>query len=287
MNVKLRCPTCQQHLAILFVVLTCPHLSFCQADAHGVPRGSELEITYLGNEGVMISTGKQRVLIDALHGPYSEYVSPPAHELQAMQEGRFPYNGPELVLVTHTHGDHFNARQVGLHLEHNKFAVLVSSQQVVDAIKSGFAGYDRIKSQIREVTPAQKQRQSLRVSGVEITVLRLRHGGEEFYALQNLGYVIRAGSWTLLHVGDADPTEENLRNFHLERERIDVAFLPFWYLLTSEGRTVVRAYIHPKHIIAVHIPSASVSELQKASRDITMSFPNSTIFSTLMQKQQF
>ena len=35
------------------------------------------EITYLGNEGVMFATGKQRVLIDALHGPYSEYVSPP------------------------------------------------------------------------------------------------------------------------------------------------------------------------------------------------------------------
>src|SRR5438128_12292150 len=127
MNVKLRCPACQQHLAILFVVLACSQLSFCPADAHGVARGSELEITYLGNEGVMISTGKQRVLIDALHGPYSEYVSPPAHERQAMQEGGFPYNGPELVLVTHTHGDHFNVRQLGLHLQHNRFAVLVSS----------------------------------------------------------------------------------------------------------------------------------------------------------------
>ena len=125
------------------------------------------------------------------------------------------------------------------------------------------------------------------MGGAEITVLRLWHGGEEFYALENLGYVIRVGSWTLLHVGDADSTEENLRNFHLERERIDIAFLPFWYLLTSEGRTVVRAHIRPKHIIAVHIPNASVSELQKVSRDIKASFPNSTIFSALMQKQQF
>lgn len=287
MSVKLKFPKCQQHLTILFAVLACSHLSFSQAEANGMPRSSGLEITYLGNEGVMFSTGKQRVLIDALHGPYSEYVSPPAHELQAMQEGGFPYNGPELVLVTHTHGDHFNVRQLGLHLQHNRFAVLVSSQQVVDAIKRGFAGYDRIRSQIREVTPGLKQRQSLRVGGAEITVLRLRHGGEEFYALENLGYVIRVGSWTLLHVGDADSTEENLRNFHLERERIDIAFLPFWYLLTSEGRTVVRAHIRPKHIIAVHIPNASVSELQKASRDIKASFPNSTIFSALMQKQQF
>jgi len=65
---------------------------------------------------------------------------------------------------------------------------------------------------------------------------------------------------------DADATEENHRNFHLEREGIDVAFLPFWYLLTADGQRVVRTYIRPKHIIAVHIPNPSASELQKASR---------------------
>jgi L-ascorbate metabolism protein UlaG (beta-lactamase superfamily) len=74
----------------------------------------------LGNEGVMISTGNQRVLIDAVHGPYSEYASPPPYELQAMQARKFPYDGPEVVLVTHIHGDHFSARKLGLHLENNE-----------------------------------------------------------------------------------------------------------------------------------------------------------------------
>jgi len=39
--------------------------------------------------------------------------------------------------VTHIHGDHFSSRTLGLHLEHNKSAVLVSSQQVVERYKAG------------------------------------------------------------------------------------------------------------------------------------------------------
>jgi len=184
-------------------------------------------------------------------------------------------------------GSHFSARTVGLHLEHNKSAVLVSSRQVVNSMRSDFAGYDRIGSQVHEVTPLWKQRQSLRVNGVGIEVLGLRHGGEEFHAVQNLGYVVHLGRWTLLHVGDADATEENLRSFNLQQEGIDVAFLPFWYLMTPEGQALVREHIRPKHIIAVHIPHASVSELHKATADIRAAFPDCTIFYTLMQKKQF
>ncbi|MDP9161047.1 MAG: hypothetical protein M3O09_12580, partial [Acidobacteriota bacterium] len=64
-------------------------------------------------------------------------------------------------------------------------------------------------------------------------------------------------------------------------------FLPFWFLMTPEGQALVREYIRPKHIIAVHIPSASTSELEKAFRDIKALFPDSTIFSVLMQKKKF
>jgi L-ascorbate metabolism protein UlaG (beta-lactamase superfamily) len=287
MAVKLRYAKCWPLVAALLVPIAHSHLSFSQADASAVSNASGLEITYLGNEGVLIAAGEQHVLIDALHGPYSEYVSPPRHELRAMQEGKFPYNGGEVVLVTHVHGDHFSARTVGLHLEHNKSAVLVSSRQVVNSMRSDFAGYDRIRSQVHEVTPPWKQRQSLRVNGVGIDVLGLRHGGEEFHAVQNLGYVVCLGRWTLLHVGDADATEENLRSFNLQQEGIDVAFLPFWYLLTPEGQALVREHIRPKHIIAVHIPHASVSELHKATADIRAAFPDCTIFYTLMQKKQF
>lgn len=289
MAVMLRYAKCWPLVAALLVPIAHSHLSFSQADASAVSNASDLEVTYLGNEGVLIAAGEQHVLIDALHGPYSEYVSPPRHELRAMQEGKFPYNGSEVVLVTHVHGDHFSARTVGLHLEHNKSAVLVSSRQVVNSMRSDFAGYDRIRSQVHEVTPPWKQRQSLRVNGVGIDVLGLRHGGEEFHAVQNLGYVVRLGRWTLLHVGDADATEENLRSFNLQQEGIDVAFLPFWYLMTPEGQALVREHIRPKHIIAVYVPHASVSELHKATGDIRIraAFPDCTIFYTLMQKKQF
>jgi L-ascorbate metabolism protein UlaG (beta-lactamase superfamily) len=77
------------------------------------------------------------------------------------------------------------------------------------------------------VTPLD--RRSLKLNGVAIDVLRLLHAGKEFRALQHVGYVVHLAEWTLLHVGDADMSEANFKNLTLEREKIDVALVPFWF----------------------------------------------------------
>ena len=235
----------------------------------------------------MIQDGLQSVLIDALHGPYSEYFSPPPKQLKAMQMGDFPYNGSEVILVTHVHRDHFDPQIVGLHLEHNQNAVLVGPQEVANALKDQFEGYKRVRAQIRTVTPRALQRETITMKGVRIEVLGLRHGGDEFRTLEHVGYVVHLGHWALLHVGDAEDSKNNFMSFNLNREDIDVAFLPFWFLLTSEKQALVGAQIRPQHIVAVHIPSASASELEEASKDMRAGFPHVTIFNTLMEKKSF
>src|SRR5262249_15447908 len=144
-----------------------------------------------------------------------------------------------------------------------------------------------VRSQIRTVTPRSLQRESITVNGIRIEVLGLRHGGEEVRALEHLGYIVHLGDWTFLHVGDCDDFEDNFVSFYLEREDIDAAFLPFWFLLTPEKQALVAAQIRPQHVVAIHIPRASASELKKAAKDIRAGFPNVTIFKTLMQKKQF
>jgi hypothetical protein len=109
---------------------------------------------------------------------------------------------------------------------------------------------------------------------VQIEVLGFLHGGEEFRGVQHVGYAIRVGPWTVLHVGDAEMSESNFKTFGLVRERIDVALLPFWFLLAPEGQNLVKKHIQPKRTIAIHVPDTSASELSEASRKIKMAFPN-------------
>lgn len=130
-----------------------------------------LQITYLGNEGVMISSGKARILIDALHGPFGEYIGPPTDQVRAMQKGLPPYNGSEILLVTHRHKDHFSSRLMALHLENNKSAVLVCPQEVATAVRKRLGHSREITSQIKGVTIASAQRLTLTVKEVRIEVL--------------------------------------------------------------------------------------------------------------------
>jgi L-ascorbate metabolism protein UlaG (beta-lactamase superfamily) len=68
-----------------------------------------------------------------------------------------------------------------------------------------------------------------------------------------LGHIIKLGGKKLLHVGDEDTSIENFADFNLDKEGIDVAFLPDWFLLGSEGQTLIREHIKPRQIVAVHV----------------------------------
>ena len=87
-----------------------------------------------------------------------------------------------------------------------------------------------------------------------------------------------------MHIGDADTAVENFEKFNLDEEGIDVAFLPTWFLLGSDGRTVVREHIKPKHIIAVHI---SPLERKTIATQIKQAFPNAIAFITMLEKRNY
>lgn len=105
--------------------------------------------------------------------------------------------------------------------------------------------------------------------------------------MQHVGYAIHVGPWTVLHVGDAEMSERNFKTFALPRERIDVALLPFWFLLAPEGQILVKRCIEPRRTIAIHVPNASTAELADASEKIKAAFPSSTIFSEPMEHVTF
>lgn len=249
------------------------------------PPQATLEITYIANEGVLISSGGKQVLIDGLHREYQRgYAFLPAEQREKIETAKVPFDKIDLILVSHLHLDHFHPESVGLHLKHNPKATLVSSQQVVGEVEKNFKDYQEIKARVVGATPPLKGRASVRAAGIDVEVLGLGHGTERHGWIQNLGHVVKLGGKKLLHIGDADTSAEVFGQFNLDEEGIDVAFIPYWFLLGSDGQAVVREHIKPKHIIAVHI---SPSEAEKVAGQIKQVFPDAVAFITMLEKRHY
>lgn len=244
-----------------------------------------VEVTYIANEGVLISSGGKQVLIDGLHREYGpEYAFLPDAQRVQIETARAPFNEIDLVLVSHRHLDHFHPESVGLHLQHNPEAFLVSSQQVIDEVQKSFKNFQAIKSRVTAATPPWQEKIAMKVAGIDFEMLGLRHGTGRHATIQNLGHIIKLGGKKLLHVGDADTSIENFEKLNLDEEGIDIAFLPDWFLLYSEGQTVVREHIKPKQIIAVHV---SPSNGEKVAAQVRQNFPGAVAFTTMLEKKQF
>jgi L-ascorbate metabolism protein UlaG (beta-lactamase superfamily) len=249
------------------------------------PQQATLEITYIANEGVLITAGDKQVLIDGLHREYQRgYAFLPAPQRELIETAKAPFDNIDLILVSHQHLDHFHPESVGLHLQHNQGAALVSSQQVIDEVEKKFKDYQAIKARVTGATPPLKTRMTLKAAGIEVEFLGLGHGTERHASIQNLGHVIKLGGKKLLHVGDADTSVEIFQQFNLDEEGIDIAFLPVWFLLGEAGQTVIREHIKPKQIIAVHV---SPSEGEKVAGQIKAVFPNAVAFTTMLEKRRY
>ena len=247
--------------------------------------GPGLVVMYIANEGVLISSGEKQVLIDGLHREYKRaYAFPPPELRDALEFARAPFNQVDLVLVSHLHLDHFHPQSVGLHLKNNPGAILVSSDQIVDGVKKDFESFGEIESRVKRVTPEWKTKTALTEKGVELTVLGLRHANANFSWIQNLGHLITIDGKKFLHVGDADGTVENFAAFRLADENIDVAFIPYWYLLSDSGRALVRDHIRPKHVIAVHI---SPDEGATVTEQIRKAYPEAVAFTRIGESRSF
>lgn len=240
-----------------------------------VPVLAQVEITYLGNEGVLLRSGTSAVLIDALHGPYLGYAAAPPEVLEAVVKGRPPYQDVQLILVSHVHNDHFDSRLVASHLLNNRKAVLASSGRIATAVRAFIpdvpANKDRVKT--IELQPGAARAHSF--GGVDVEFLALPHDGPRpWQELQNLGHIVSIGGLKILHVGDAKMDPSWFGAFRLPQRDIDVALLPGWYLSSPEGQRLTREQIRPRHVVAVHVKEESAAD---ARSEIQAAFPEAAV----------
>jgi L-ascorbate metabolism protein UlaG (beta-lactamase superfamily) len=217
-------------------------------------------VRYVANAGVLVTIGNVRVLIDApIRDGIAPYATSSAAERERLERALPPYDGIDAVLITHWHEDHFSPEAVAAHLAKNRRAVVVSSPEVIERVRAVGTGVS--DARLRAILPQPGASQLATIGGLPIRVLRLRHNPARRLPEQHVGFLIGNGP-TVLHTGDADPQADN---FALLRDlpRVELALVPYWFVLTEANRQFVSEAIRPRRIAAMHLPPADAEDVAR------------------------
>ncbi len=244
-----------------------------QAVAPAAPAAAT--ITYIGSSGFLLSAGGKKILIDALFDGYEGAYVVPAAVREPLLAGRAPFDGIDLILATHAHGDHFSAGAVRRALESNPRAIFVGPAAAA-AMLTGLG--DRV----RALEVPEGQRRTLEVNGITVTAMPLSHGtppaGTE--GVVNLAYLVTAGGTKFFHTGDIDARivmPSHLQALGIADERVDAAFVPHFLLSTPYPIELVTEGIRPRVVVASHLQyTGGPPDAERIRRN----FPGALLFGT-------
>ncbi len=220
-------------------------------------------VRYLANEGVMITHGDTRILFDPLFtDSYGQYQMVPQNMLDAIFAGAAPFDGVDAVFISHFHGDHFSASEVIRLLQVRQEIPLYAPAQAVAEMRQIATSDD--EGIFERVTIFDLDYGDapvfVRKEGLLIEAVHVPHSGWPTARtdVQNIAFrVTLEDTSTVLHLGDADARLihfEQDQNYWDER-RIDLAFPPYWFFLSDDGREILENRINIRNSIGIHVPA--------------------------------
>ena len=261
-------PKLQFIFAIAFLLIGIPAL------AHDDHKG---EASYLANEGVMITSAGNKILFDPFfHNDYNNYQLVPEDIVKALMANEAPYDNIDAIFVSHAHGDHFAATDMVKYLGMHKTTKLIAPAQAVEAMAK-LEGFDSIQSQITSITLEYGDKpKNFNIDNLSVDALRVPHAGWPGRAeVSNIVYRVSLKSEdnktmdTVIHMGDADPNDVHFRPYKelWLAKKTQIAFPPFWFFLSAEGRDILDSRINTEHSIGVHVPVDVPQDLKNSGRD--------------------
>lgn len=222
-----------------------------------------LEITLASNAGLVVRSGETSVLVDVIYGEsFPGFTINSPQQREAIDQGAAPFDDVDVVLATHHHADHFDAEMVGAYLMRYPAVHFVSTQAAVDLVLATLPvdhGADgRLHGYGFEQGSASVEH--LELGAVGIDIVELRHVGDQ--PTPNVGFVVELGGQRVLHVGDTLVAGEAFPIAALGR--IDVALMPYWYLLDETSATFLGTVLDPPHLVPMHLPAIPEDEAGQA-----------------------
>jgi ankyrin repeat protein/L-ascorbate metabolism protein UlaG (beta-lactamase superfamily) len=250
-------------------------------------KSAPLEITYIGNEGFLISRGERKVIIDALHMNPWNYPSTGDRVFSMMLEDRSPFDGVDLSVVSHAHADHMSPRMTAELLKRNPGVAFVSSPLACDSLRMvAGSDFEKIADRVVSVDPEWKETVKLQRNGIDVELFGVNHNGLGTTPYKTLATVIDLDGIRVVHLAD-EAAESNLENFEavdLGREGIDIAFADRLFLADSVGQYIMKELVKPEYIILMH---AWEYELDTAAKQLMPLHANLLIYREQLEKRIF
>jgi hypothetical protein len=227
---------------------------------------------YLGNEAVLVSTPKHKILFDPFfHNNHGLYQLVPDDIRQSIFEGKSPFDEVALVFISHAHGDHFDAQDTLTYLQRFDLVQLIAPRQAVDLLK-GLNGFQNIAKRVHSVELALGDNPwILKLQDIVIDAVRIPHAGWPGRAdIENIVFRVSLGlDTTVMHLGDADPKVSHYLPYrsHWQGIETNMAFPPYWFFHSAEGRDILDTYLNTHAQIGVHVPIKIPKLLIQIGRD--------------------
>ncbi len=148
----------------------------------------------------------------------------------------------DIILITHTHYDHFSLKDIEKVKKEN--TILVGPEGIEEVQKIGF-----IKENIKIVKPNQ----SYEIEGIKIETVPAYNLHKKFHPKENqwVGYILNLQGQRYYIAGDTDNIEE-IRNI-----KCDVAFVPIGGTYTMDAKEAASLVnvMQPKIVVPTHYGS--------------------------------
>jgi L-ascorbate metabolism protein UlaG (beta-lactamase superfamily) len=201
---------------------------------------SDNYVMLTANAGVLVCYQGKKILIDALHDRYTNrFSSVPDALLEEIAEGKGVFSDIDLMVYTHDHPDHYSERWTRRFLQYHPQTILLSPI-------GDFAGRENVRT-------LMQNEEHFWFDGIKVDCRRLLHDGHEYAGIPNYGYIFGIDGYHTLTLGDATFDRKQIGEF-VNGRTIDLALMNFPFVTLSRGREIVTGTIHPKKVIADHLP---------------------------------
>ena len=213
-----------------------------------------IEVTYIANEGVLITTDSHKVLIDSLFdNPNPNYRAPSEDMLARMQSRTAPFDDVDLVLVTHNHPDHFSPLFAARFMENNPDVLLIAAKDAVTTMKDNVKDWENVQDRVFSFELETGEMAEKTVGEIAVKMFMTLHSGD-LESPHNLMYLIKMDGRTIFHEGDSAGKMETFDAFDFAKEKIDLALVHYWFPLHPDGARIIQEVLKPDHVGLIHLP---------------------------------
>jgi L-ascorbate metabolism protein UlaG (beta-lactamase superfamily) len=238
------------------------------------PPGPKAWAHYLANEGVLIATDETRIVFDPLfRNDFGTYRLLPQELERALFAGEPPFTGLDAVFISHYHEDHFSPVDVLRLLKERREIRLYAPAQAVTEMRriagDHEGGDEGIFSRVTEIRLEYKDAPFVIETGdLLVEAVRIPHSGwpDRQLDVENIAYRVTLDeSTTVVHLGDADTSDVHFAHdaLYWERRPLDMAFPPYWYFQSEDGRRVLEERLRPGHAVGIHVPVGMTSPAER------------------------